>query len=209
VGYGAIAFSVGERGIDASGLPNTESSSGSLTPADRTALLGLARRMIERYLENGTLPLARGLSAAAKREQGVFVTLRKGGQLRGCVGQLAPDGSITRLVARMALGAAFQDPRFQKVTAGEMKNIEIEISLLTPASEVRGAGDVRVGRDGVVLQKDGKSALFLPGVATEYGWDRFELLEHLCAKAELPGGCWRSGAKLSTFQAEVFAEDRR
>jgi AmmeMemoRadiSam system protein A len=106
----------------------------------------------------------------------------------------------------MALQAAFGDPRFSRVGANELKDIEIEVSALTPMKPVSGAADVRVGRDGVMLQKDGRSAVFLPQVAGEQGWNREEMLDNLCLKAGLPAGCWARGAKLATFQAEVFAE---
>ena len=106
----------------------------------------------------------------------------------------------------MALAAAFEDPRFDKVKAAELKDLEIEISLLTPFKPAPGPSAVLPGRDGVVLQKDGRSAVFLPQVATEQGWTRDELLDNLCVKAGLTEGCWRSNARLSTFQAEVFGE---
>ena len=106
----------------------------------------------------------------------------------------------------MALAAAFQDRRFDKVKTSELKDIEIEISLLTPFTPVPSPGSVVPGRDGVVLQKSGRSAVFLPQVATEQGWTRNQLLDNLCVKAGLEEGCWSRGAKLSTFQAQVFGE---
>ena len=208
VGYAAIAFTGGPAGQDLSGLPQQgpAPSAAPLTDADRTRLLALARATITRFLASGTVPLARGFGAGAQRQQGVFVTLRKRGDLRGCIGQMKPSTAIPLLVQQMALAAAFEDPRFDKVRAGEVKDLEVEISLLTPFARVNGAGAVQPGRDGVLLQKDGRSAVFLPQVATEEGWNRDQLLDNLCVKAGLQTGCWQTGATLSTFQAEVFGE---
>jgi AmmeMemoRadiSam system protein B/AmmeMemoRadiSam system protein A len=208
VGYGAVAFSAGPAGVDTSALvrPSPSPAQDLLPAGDRAVLLGLARRTITRYLQSGMLPLGRPLSAGVERSQGVFVTLRKKGELRGCIGQMTPSGPLRRLVGTMAYAAAFEDPRFSKVQAGEMKDIEIEISLLTPFREVPSASAILPGRDGVLLQKGRASAVFLPQVATEEGWGRDELLDNLCVKAGLARGCWQSGAKLSTFQAEIFKE---
>jgi uncharacterized protein (TIGR00296 family) len=87
-----------------------------------------------------------------------------------------------------------------------LKEIEIEISVLTPFKQVAGPSAIVVGRDGVLLQKDGRSAVFLPQVATEEHWTRDEMLDNLCVKGGLSEGCWRAGARLSTFQADVFKE---
>ena len=106
----------------------------------------------------------------------------------------------------MALQSAFNDHRFRPVTAGELKDIEIEISVLTPMKPVPRAEDIVVGRDGVLLQKGRAGAVFLPQVATEQGWSREEMLDQLCLKAGLPEGSWRKGAEFQIFQAIVFHE---
>jgi AmmeMemoRadiSam system protein B/AmmeMemoRadiSam system protein A len=208
VGYGSVVFSAGEPGSDTSAvLPHTAAAQAlPPTAADKKQMLALARGTIGRYLDTGTVPLARGFSPALDRPQGVFVTLRKRGDLRGCIGQMQPDRPLRVLVGSMALAAAFEDPRFEKVKPGELNDIEIEISILTPFKEVAGPQAVVVGRDGVLLQKDRRSAVFLPQVATEERWTRDEMLDNLCLKGGMPAGCWRSGARLSTFQADVFKE---
>ncbi len=169
-------------------------------------MLAVARETVRRYLDTGMVPLARGFSASLERPQGIFVTLRKHGELRGCIGQMQPDRPLRVLVGSMALASAFEDTRFTKVRANELKDIEFEISVLTPFKEVAGPSAIVVGRDGVLLQKDRRSAVFLPQVATEERWTRDQMLDNLCLKGGLPEGCWRSGAKLSTFQADVFRE---
>jgi MEMO1 family protein len=208
VGYGAVVFSAGEPGFDSSVLLPRSPAAQALSPttADKKQMLVLARESIRRYLDSGSVPLARGFSAAMEPTRGVFVTLRKRGALRGCVGQMVPDRPLRVLVGQMALAAAFEDARFDKVRSNELKDIEIEISVLTPFKEVAGPGAIVVGRDGVLLQKDRRSAVFLPQVATEEHWTRDEMLDNLCLKGGLATGCWRAGAKLSTFQADIFKE---
>jgi AmmeMemoRadiSam system protein B/AmmeMemoRadiSam system protein A len=208
VGYGAVAFSAGPPGSDTRAIAAPLAAAQAMAPttADKKQMLALARETIRRYLDTGSVPLARGFSPALERPQGMFVTLRKHGELRGCIGQMLPDRPLRMLVVRMALASAFEDPRFGRVRAGELKDIDIEISILTPFRRVAGPGDIEVGRDGVLLEKDGRSAVFLPQVATEEHWTRDEMLDNLCLKGGLNAGCWRAGARLSNFQADVFKE---
>ena len=119
---------------------------------------------------------------------------------------MVPDRPLAELVGAMALQSAFEDPRFRPVTAQELADLEIEISVLTPMKPVSGPNDIVVGRDGVLLQKGGRSAVFLPQVAPEQGWGRDEMLDNLSQKAGLAANAWREGAQFSTFQAIVFGE---
>jgi AmmeMemoRadiSam system protein A len=139
-----------------------------------------------------------------REPRGVFVTLKKRGNLRGCIGRMVPDRPLAELVGAMALQSAFEDPRFNAVTARELPELEVEISVLTPMKQVSGPGDIEVGRDGVLIQKGGRSAVFLPQVAPEQGWGRDEMLGHLCQKAGLPANAWKEGTTFLTFQAIVF-----
>ncbi len=206
VGYGAVVLGSGLEANRASAPETRASADGSLTPRDRKALLALARETISRFLQTKTVPLPRGFSPAALEPRGVFVTLHKRGSLRGCIGRMIPDRPLASLVGAMALQSAFEDPRFRPVTLEELPGLEIEISVLTPMKPVSGPQEIVVGRDGVLLQRGGKSAVFLPQVATEQGWGRDEMLDHLSLKAGLPKGGWREGARFSTFQALVFGE---
>ena len=186
--------------------PSPAPLSESLSPSDKKALLVFARETISRIFSTDTVPLARGFSANLQQPRGVFVTLKKKNELRGCIGRIIGDEPLGKLTGAMALQAAFNDRRFSPVTADELREIEIEISVLTPLKEVSGAEQIVVGRDGVVLVKEGRSAVFLPQVATEQRWNREEMLDNLCAKAGLPPGSWKHGAQLLTFQAVVFSE---
>ena len=217
VGYGAVVMTAGDRPSDTTCLApappadpdnpdRPDRPDTPLGPADRALLLEFARRTIGQYLASGTAPLARGMSPALMRARGAFVTLKISGRLRGCIGHMAQDTPLGQVVGAMALQAAFDDPRFSPLQAEELPEIHIEISVLTPFRPVSGPEAVVVGRDGVLLHKDGRSAVFLPQVATEQGWDRDQLLSQLSRKAGLPADAWRRGAELSVFQAEVFGE---
>jgi len=208
VGYGAVALASGKTGMDSAKPPvsRTGGKNAALTPADRKALLSMARETIDRFLTTKTAPLARNPSPDLEQTRGMFVTLTKHGQLRGCIGEITAEKPLYQLVGAVALKSALEDPRFPQLKREELKDIEIEISVLTPAAPVAGADDIVIGRDGVILRKNGRSAVFLPQVATEQGWGRDQMLDQLCMKAGLPAGSWKSGAQFLTFQAEIFSE---
>ena len=208
VGYGAVVWSRGEAGADLGGLNRpVPDGSGPLGPDDKRVLLRVARETIRMYLDADTAPFPRAGSARLLRDAGVFVTLRKRGDLRGCIGRLQADRSLLPLVASMALESALNDTRFSPVRATELKDLEVEVSVLTPMKKIAGPADIVVGRDGVVLRMGDRSAVFLPQVANEQGWQREELLDNLSLKAGLPARAWREkGATFLTFQADVFKE---
>jgi len=210
VGYGAVALTVKEEGkdISVSAQPTAAAASTSLTSSDKKALLAFARETLSRLFLTDTIPLARSFNANLQQPRGAFVTLKKKGELRGCIGRIIGDEPLGKLVGTMAIQAAFNDNRFSQLTANELNDIEIEISVLTPMKKVGGAADIVVGTDGVVLRKDSRSAVFLPQVATEQKWNREEMLDNLCRKAGLETGCWKEKTQLSTFQAIVFSESQ-
>jgi len=206
VGYGAVVLGSGLKPAQEK-VSTVSAVSKTLTPADKKALLALARETITRYLTMQMIPLPRGFTPAAMEQRGVFVTLKKNGNLRGCIGRMVPDRPLAILVGMMALQAALQDHRFRPVTLDELTKIEIEISVLTPMQPVSGPREIEVGRDGVLFQKGRASAVFLPQVAPEQGWGREEMLRNLCEKAGLSADAWQEGgACFSTFQADVFGE---
>ena len=207
VGYGAVAFykTEIEDNVITNGNESITMSDTNLTIQDKQFLLKLARKTIEQYLSSETLPLPANISPSLQSKRGAFVTLRKHHELRGCIGNMSQDYALYNVVGRMAFSAAFNDTRFAPVTLDEMSFIEIEISVLSPFEKVNSSDDIVLGRDGVLLSKGGKQAVYLPQVATETGWDKDRFLRQLCYKAGLGGNDWQT-ATLYTFQAEVFSE---
>jgi AmmeMemoRadiSam system protein A len=203
-------FTAGDAGADlaALDLPGQALPGATLGPADQRQLLAFARRTIERWFATQTVPLARGFAPAARRPQGAFVTLLERGELRGCIGRMQPDLPLAQVVGTMALGAAFQDPRFPPLEQRELADVEIEISALTPLTRIPGPEAIQIGRDGVEIRKGGRTAVFLPEVPVEQGWDRNALLEHLCLKAGLPKDAWKRGAEFYAFRSVMFRESR-
>jgi len=208
VGYGAVVLTADGEGKDPGVFPQAAKTdvSATLTPSDKKNLLSFARETISHLFLADTTPLARNFNAALQQLSGGFVTLKKRGELRGCIGRVIGDEPLGKIIGTMAIQAAFNDVRFNPLTADELNDIEIEISVLTPMKPVAGAADIVVGRDGALLGKDNHQAVFLPQVAAEQKWNREELLDNLCRKAGLETGCWKKDAQLSTFQAVVFSE---
>lgn len=208
VGYGAVILSSGNSPNDTKALnrPLAPSKAEPLQNSEKKILLQFARKSILRYLTTQTLPLPRNFPSRMMFPQGAFVTLKKDGDLRGCIGHLMPNSELGLTVGAMALQAAFNDRRFAPVKLEELGNLEIEISVLTPMIPISSPEEIVVGRDGVLLSKSGTSAVFLPQVAPENSWDRTEMLENLCRKGGLPADCWEKGAQFQVFQADVFSE---
>lgn len=181
-----------------------------LNESDRKALLKLARDTIKYALDKRKIPTAGDLgfvpTKAMEKEMGAFVTLKEGGMLRGCIGEILPRRAAWRAVLGEAINAAFNDRRFPALAPEEFDKIEIEISVLTPPRKIDSPKEIVIGRDGVILSKNGRSAVFLPQVAPEQGWGVEETLRHLSVKAGLPPDAWRSGAEFEVFQADVFGE---
>ncbi len=179
-----------------------------LSETARRDLLSLARRALEARFRGEPPPrLGSDRAEAFGQVRALFVTLRRSGELRGCIGTLSPEGDLSRMVPRFALRAAFEDPRFPPLTAEELDECEIEISVLTPPQPVEDPEAIEVGRDGLIVEARGQSGLLLPQVATEWGFTRERFLAEVCRKAGLSPGAWREpGARLWSFQAEVFAE---
>ncbi len=193
------------------GSKGSEHAEFTFSPEERRYLLGLARRTLECKLSGEALPdpepFPKGVSAEKMATVcGVFVTLNKHHHLRGCIGHIVGRESLARGVMDNAINAALQDPRFPQVTRDELDDLRIEISVLTPLRGVSGPDEIEVGRHGVVLERDALRAVFLPQVATEWGWDRTTMLERLSIKAGLPRDGWRRDATFQVFEAVAFAE---
>ena len=192
-----------EPGADAGGKLNAE---------ERACLLRMARETLTAALRDRVLlPLTKDAYKNMPHlleKRGVFVTLRKKGNLRGCIGCIERRLPLALATRGNAVSAALRDRRFRPVTADELDDIHIEISVLTPLKRVKDPKEVVAGKHGIYLVKDGRSAVYLPQVATERGWNREQFLRSLCAhKARLPADAYlKPDAKLYTFEAQVFGE---
>lgn len=176
----------------------------------RVAMLATAREAIESRLSHRE-PVWPDCGSTGELQLGAFVTLhatRSDGRrvLRGCIGRMRSDAPLVTVIRSMAVAAAFEDPRFPRVTANELQAIDVEISVLS-RFEPCTPDEVMPGMHGVYLVSGFSSGVFLPQVATEQGWNREELLEQLCVKAGLGSGAYRSPeASLFCFTATVFGE---
>ena len=140
---------------------------------------------------------------------GAFVTLKRSGELRGCLGTLECRHSLAEEVARLARSTAHEDPRFAPVHPSELPQISVEVSILGPLEPIdpHDPAALVIGRHGLVVEKGWRRGLLLPQVATEWHWDRDEFLAHTCRKAGLPADAWKCGANVYRFDAVVFGED--
>ncbi|MBL8966100.1 MAG: AmmeMemoRadiSam system protein A [Spirochaetaceae bacterium] len=180
-----------------------------LDAGQKRELLAYARGVITAAFGGAEPPIPGGAGGRAYGEGcGAFVSLHEHGALRGCIGRMEASGALTETLADMARAAAFEDPRFSPLRREELGELKIEITLLAPMRRIASAEEIVVGKHGVHLREAGRSAVFLPQVAPEQGWDRETLLNHLAMKAGLDPGAWRRpGAELRVFEGLVFGED--
>ncbi len=144
-----------------------------------------------------------------KKKMGAFVTLHKDGNLRGCIGEIIPVRSLYEAVLNRAVSSAFSDYRFNPLQKNELNKIDIEISALTPPKEIASWKNIKIGKHGVILRKNGRSAVFLPQVAPEHGWNLQTTLTHLSKKAGLRPDDWKKDATFFVFEADVFGEKKK
>ena len=127
--------------------------------------------------------------------------------MRGCIGYIEPIKPLYQSIIDNTINAAVNDPRFQNVSKEELADIKIEISVLTPPHKVGSYNDIQIGKHGIILKKGFHTAVFLPQVAPEQGWDLETTLTHLSLKAGLDADAWKSGTEFEVFTAIVFSED--
>ena len=184
-----------------------------LTAEEGTLAIRLARSALEHAVAKKTRPVIR-LTRIFKDKHGVFVTLTRRGELRGCIGLPYPVMPLKEAIGHAAMAAALEDPRFPPVSKDELPGIDLEVTILTvpvpllcePAER---PGHVEVGRHGLIVRGMGTSGLLLPQVATEYGWDSMTFLDHTCTKAGLPSRCWTYGnVELMTFEGQIFSDKK-
>ena len=196
VGYASIGFWTQDEIV----------STRFLDDAAQKEALSIARNTLDEFVQNKKKSQIKPINGALFTKSGAFVTLRKDGNLRGCVGRFEPNIPLYQVIQEMTIAAASEDRRFLPVEKSELKDIKIEISVLTPKKSISDWTRIKLGREGVVLAKDNRSGTFLPQVAAESGWSLEEFLGQLCSqKAGLPSDCYKDkDTKLYTFEAQVF-----
>ncbi len=209
VGYGAVALV--DTGPDRRAAELDSVNLGELVSRqDQKQLLKIARTSLESYVRQHKIPHVTATSPALRRPRAVFVTLtlKHNGALRGCVGSFEPHSSLAQAVNIGVLAAAFRDPRFPPVTAGELDDIQISISILSPMRRIKDAGEIKLGKHGIVVCRGDREGVFLPEVAVEQGWDLETTLRELCVeKAHLPADAWQQpGTELWVFTTQHFSE---
>lgn len=178
-----------------------------LNDTEKRLLLQIARNALVDFLKGEKHDLPHDLPPALYEKCGVFVTLfGRNRALRGCIGRVeGVQTPLYRTVQEMAIAAASRDYRFPPVTAAELPDIHIEISVLSVPQKIDDPSQLEIGRHGIIIRKNGAVGLLLPQVATDRGWDRYQFLEAVCQKAHLPPGSWRT-AELFVFETEIFEE---
>ncbi len=177
-----------------------------MTPEDdRRRLLQLARAAIAAHV-TGAAPPPPEQTGVFERPGGAFVTIHNHGELRGCIGHIEANEALAAVIPRCAVAACSSDPRFPAVSAAELPNLDLELSLLGPLEPIAGPEDITIGRHGLLVERGWHRGLLLPQVATEWHWDARTFLAQTCRKAGLPADAWQHGASLWRFEAEVFGD---
>ncbi len=180
-----------------------------LSDEAKKKLLEIARRSIEQYLKKREFPRLLVMEGELLEKGAAFVSLHKGGELRGCIGFTEPVRPLYETVCQSAIFAATQDPRFHPLTLSELEEIDLEISVLSPLEKVENPQEIRVGYHGLMICRGTRRGLLLPQVATEYGWDRNTFLSQTCRKAGLPPEAWKQDTEIYCFHCEVFGEEEK
>lgn len=179
----------------------------SLSDQEKVILLKTARERIKADLKLGRAKYPEP-TAKLKEICGAFVTLHSSGMLRGCIGNIVGRKPLIGTVLNMAHAAAFEDPRFPKLTAEELSSIDIEISVLSPLRRITDINEIKLGVHGIYLTLGYKAGVLLPQVATEQSWNRDQFINHTCMKAGLPENAWQDpSAVIEIFSAVIFSEN--
>jgi AmmeMemoRadiSam system protein A len=172
-------------------------------------LLKIARAAIDACLTDSDPTPDKIENSPLNQTAGCFVTIHKGAQLRGCIGNFVSTQPLYLEVAQMAVAAATADPRFHAMNRADLGNYNLDISVLSPLEKIDDIDQIEVGTHGIYLEKDYSRGVLLPQVATEQGWDRLTFLQQTCLKAGLPSDAWESAqASIYIFSAQVITEDQ-
>ncbi|MEI6827856.1 MAG: AmmeMemoRadiSam system protein A [Desulfuromonadales bacterium] len=178
-----------------------------LTEKEQKELLKIARATIVEYVTNRYIPDIVTTSPGLNLHSGCFVTIKKQGQLRGCIGNFVSEQPLYLLVQEMSISAATRDPRFYPMKREDLADFTIDISVLSPLTKAASREEIQVGIHGIYIVKGSCRGVLLPQVATEYGWNRDQFLQHTCIKAGLPEDAWQEECDIYIFSALVFGEE--
>lgn len=206
VGYAASVFYKNEKTEPQTDI-QTKADPITFTKQEAQELIRIARTTLQDYITSDITPQFKPLTPTLEQEYGVFVTLKKKGELRGCIGYVQGFKPLYQAVVDMVIAASSEDPRFPRVTKPELENIDIEITVMTPLKQISSIDEIIVGKHGLVIKRGGRSGLLLPQVATEYNWDRKTFLEHTCWKAGLPENAWQDKeTEIYIFSGTIIEE---
>ena len=215
VGYAALAFSIKKHTRDRVAATHAKPQENTMNTTEDMALNDQEKQYLLRYARAVVTAAVKGEPAPQPQETpkkflspgAAFVTLKKRGDLRGCIGHVIAHVPLLECIQSVGSAAALSDPRFDRVRPAELADIEIEVSVLTPPKPLKNIEDIQVGRDGLVMQRGHYQGLLLPQVPVEWGWDRKTFLEQTCRKAGLPSDCYLDPqTRISAFMAIVFNE---
>ncbi len=179
-----------------------------LSENEQELLLRHARNAVWAHLSGETRVQPDIAGGVLAESHGIFVSIHKGAELRGCIGNVHPAGPLYRIAAECAISAAVADPRFMPLTSRDFPGVTFEISVLSAMEPVEKIEDIEIGMHGLMIHKREARGLLLPQVAGAYGWTRERFLAETCRKAGLGPDEWRDGAIIFRFSALVFAEKR-
>ena len=187
----------------------------NITDSDGEILVSTARKIVTEFLSTGRkLTLGEDIKTKISFDAGIFVTLNKKNDLRGCIGFPLPQ-KLSQALPQAAIAAATEDPRFSPVERSELADITFDVTILTPPAEIKIDDPaklpsvIKVGRDGLIIKQGYRSGLLLPQVPVEYGWNEEEFLDHTCQKAGLSSGCWKEkNARVFSFEGIIFKEEK-
>jgi uncharacterized protein len=188
-------------------IANDKEYNMQLTDREKIILLDIAKNAIAAKINNKNTPELNVDSETIKEKRGAFVTLKKHGHLRGCIGYIKPVKPLSETVQEMAVAAAFNDPRFPSLKPNEVKDLTFEISVLSPLKRIKNINEIEVGKHGLYIVRGYRSGLLLPQVAVEYKWDRETFLKETCYKAGLPLDAWMDeSTEVYIFSADYFGD---
>ena len=185
----------------------------ALTDPEKTTLFAIAKDTLSGCVNkrrDGAFPLAAyTLTSKLKADTATFVTLKINGELRGCIGSLAPVEALYQSVRHNAINAALEDPRFNPVQPAELPSITVDVSILSPIRPIASLDEFVIGQHGIILSQGRHRAVFLPEVAVEQRWNKEQTLSCLSQKAGLARDAWQSGASFEVFESVVLSEGPR